>query len=380
MTVHDLAAFAPFEAVCADFYRLARKAADRGERIAGFMCSYSPQELFHAAGYFPVRILGRAGNTPRADELLQAYACSFARSTLDSALAGEFHFLSLAVFSHTCDTMQNVADLWRRNRPETPAIIVSTPTLTEGPAARRYFRRELERVRARLEELAGPISDERIRESICLYTRHRKVMQRLYALRRAHPEQLSAQQMIAVILAAFLMRREDHLAHTEKLVTSLASLKKALGPPGARVLVAGSVCQNLAFIKVIEAAGCTVVDDDLCMGSRSFSMPEVEEGEPLDMLAQMYLGRTPCPAFHKPGFDPGRHILEKAREAKADGVIFLLTKFCDPWLFDHVHINRVLEDAGIPTLTLEIEQHLPPSGQMRTRAQAFAELLQARAG
>jgi len=295
-------------------------------------------------------------------------------------LAGEFDLLSLAVFSHTCDTMQNVADLWRRNRPETPTIIISAPTLTEGPAARRYFRRELERVRARLEELAGPVSGEQIRASMCLYARHREVMQRLYALRRAHPEKLSAQQMLAVVLAAFLMRREDHLAHLEKLVKSLESLKNAPAPPSARVLVAGSVCQNLAFIEMIEAAGCTVVDDDLCMGSRSFSMPEAEKGEPLEMLSQMYLARTPCPAFHKPGFDPGQHILRKAREANADGVIFLLTKFCDPWLFDQVHINRVLEKAGIPALTLEIEQHLPPSEQMRTRAQAFAELLQARAG
>jgi len=380
MAAHEVAEMAPFAAVCADYYRPAREAAERGAKIAGFMCSYSPQELLHAAGYFPVRILGRAGNTPRADELLQAYACSFARSTLDSALAGEFNFLSLAMFSHTCDTMQNVADLWRRNRPETPTIIVSTPTLTEGPAARKFYCRELERVRARLEELAGPISDDGIRDSMRLYARHREAMQRLYALRRAHPERLSAQQMLSVVLAAFLTRREDHLPHVEKLVTSLESFENAPALPGARVLVAGSVCQSLAFMEVIESAGCTVVDDDLCMGSRSFSMPAVEEGEPLDMLSQMYLARTPCPAFHKPGFDPGHHILKKAQEAKANGVIFLLTKFCDPWLFDQVRINRVLEDAGIPVLTLEIEQHLPPSEQMRTRAQAFAELLQARAG
>ncbi|HNT89341.1 MAG TPA: 2-hydroxyacyl-CoA dehydratase family protein, partial [Candidatus Hydrogenedentes bacterium] len=88
--------------------------------------------------------------------------------------------------------------------------------------------------------------------------------------------------------------------------------------------------------------------------------------------------RRPCPAFHAPGFDPGRHLVEKARTARADGVVFLLTKFCDPWFFDYPHVNQALEDAGIPTLLVEVEQHLPVPEQFRTRIQAFFEMLAAR--
>jgi benzoyl-CoA reductase/2-hydroxyglutaryl-CoA dehydratase subunit BcrC/BadD/HgdB len=145
------------------------------------------------------------------------------------------------------------------------------------------------------------------------------------------------------------------------------------------VLVAGSVCQDNGFVAALEEAGCMVADDDLCMGSRSFLLPDVPDGDPIEALAEVYLARPPCPAFHKPGFDPAKHLVDRVHEAHADGVVFLLTKFCDPWAFDYPHIRETLAAQDIPALLLEVEQNLPAPEQYRTRAEAFAEMLQARA-
>ena len=60
---------------------------------------------------------------------------------------------------------------------------------------------------------------------------------------------------------------------------------------------------------------------------------------------------------------------------RADGVVLLLTKFCDPWLFDCQRITATLDEADMLSLTLEIEQNQPPPEQFRTRVAAFAELL-----
>lgn len=377
MTTHPPAPIKTFEVVCAGLYETARQASEAGRPVAGLMCTYSPQELFHAAGYLPVRILGRSGSTHRADGLLQAYACSFARSTLDSALAGELDFLSLVVFSHTCDTMQNLGDLWRRNKPNSRVLIVSVPTLTTGDPSRVFFRKELQRIRGLLADECGAISDAAIMDSIRLYERHRQMMKRLYTLRRGRPGSLTGRQMASVILASFLMPIEDHLELVGGLLDALEATDDGRRVDRPRVFVVGSVCQDLDFVAAIEEAGCVVVDDDLCMGSRAFAIGQAPEGDPLDVLAEIYLARTPCPAFYKPGFDPGRHVLEKTRSANADGVIFLLTKFCDPWAFEYPPMNKTLENAGIPTLMLEVEQHVPPPAQFRTRAEAFVELLQA---
>jgi len=37
---------------------------------------------------------------------------------------------------------------------------------------------------------------------------------------------------------------------------------------------------------------------------------------------------------------------------------------------------KVLEEAGIPAITLSVEQNQEPSEQLRTRVSAFSEMLQ----
>ncbi len=369
---------APFDAVRGDYYAAARAAAAQGRPVAGFFCSYSPQELFHAAGWLPVRIFGHTGETARADEMLQPYSCSFARSALHAGQSGEFDFLSAAVFAHTCDTMQNVADLWGGGPP---VLITSLPSRLDGAAARRYFRAELERVHREVERLAGPVTDTQLANSVGLYQRHQAAMRRLYALRRVNPGILPGTAAFQVVLSSFLMDKTDHLFALEALLELLEDqVERAPVPQKPRILLAGSMCQQCGFAAAVEEAGCVIVDDDLCVGSRSFALPDAREADPLDMLIQNYLERRPCPAFHKPGHDPGPQLVDMAKKARADGVVFLLTSFCDPMAFDHPRMLHCLAEAGIPAVTVQVEQHQPPAGQLTTRVAAFLETLGAGAG
>ena len=366
--------------VCADFYKTAREAAANGQKVAGYMCSYSPQELLHAAGYLPVRVLGRLGATPSADALMQPFICSFARSSFDAGLSGELDFLDIMMFSHTCDTLQNLADLWQCNCPNMKTVITSMPNMHQGKAATEYFRGELDRVRACIEEIAGPIADEKITETIQLYDRHRAAMRSLYDLRRASPGVLTGTEMMYIVLSSFLMPREKHL----ELVTVLSDALSEATPEAEggkhKVVVAGSVCQAADFIVAIENTGCIVVDDDLCVGTRSFLQPSSPDSDPMDALTQSYMARTPCPAIHKPGYDPAATLVEKVRQSTADGVVFLITKYCDPFGFDYPYLCEKLEAENIPTLMLEVEQHLPVPEQLRTRMEAFVEILAGKQG
>jgi bcr-type benzoyl-CoA reductase subunit C len=387
---------ARFEAVCADPYGTAREAASRGTKAAGYMCTYVPEEILHAAGYFPIRVFGWSDGTQRADGLLQTFACSLARGALDAALSGRLDFLRLMVFGHTCDTLQNVADIWQRNVGKSgfgscaamQHWVMATPVATSGEAATTFFTDELRRFRRFLEEEQGGISDATIEASIELYDHHRRAMRELYALRRENPRCLTGKEMLSAVLASFLMRKEDHLPLIQDLISRVSSV--ANGPavtrnpkpetrnPTPGVFVIGSVCQSAEYMRAIEEAGCTVVDDALCTGARAFAVRRVVCSDPIEALARMYLERAPCPAKHRPGYNMGADILDQARAAEADGVIFLLTKFCEPWAFDYPHIRETLEAASIPSLLIEIEQHLPPSAHFSTRVGAFAEMLRNR--
>ncbi len=364
--------------VSGNLYDPARNAARRGQKVAGYMCTYSPVELLDAAGYLPVRILGRTGSLSRADSHLQVFACSLARSALDMALSGELDFLSLTVFSHTCDTMQNLADIWAANISNMPVFTISTPVEVDTSHALEFYRQELVRIRHFLEaERGSAIADEELAASIRGYDEHRAMMRRLYAVRRANPQGLSGRDMLSVVLSWFVMPREEHARALERLLDGVESTEQTLTDDRPRVYVVGSVCSSPDYIAAIEDAGCVVAGDDLCTGSRAFLVGATPNGDPLDRLARMYLSRSPCPAKHCPGYDPCTYILEQSHESQAEGVIFLLTKFCDPWAFDYTYVRDRLSNAQMPSILLEIEQHVPPSEQFRTRVSAFAEMLRA---
>jgi len=69
------------------------------------------------------------------------------------------------------------------------------------------------------------------------------------------------------------------------------------------------------------------------------------------------------------------HIIKLVKEQNARGVIFLLLKFCDPHAFDYPYIKKSLDEAGIPVMLMEIDDPLPAEGQLKTRFEAFLEML-----
>ncbi len=117
--------------------------------------------------------------------------------------------------------------------------------------------------------------------------------------------------------------------------------------------------------------------DDLCSGSRHFlNRPSVghAEADPLAALADYYLERPPCPTKYHPAHEPGAHLLDQVRQARAEGVVFVAEKFCEPHAFDYTRVLPALDRAGVPHLLLEMEQ-TPSLEALRTRLQAFVEIL-----
>jgi benzoyl-CoA reductase/2-hydroxyglutaryl-CoA dehydratase subunit BcrC/BadD/HgdB len=69
------------------------------------------------------------------------------------------------------------------------------------------------------------------------------------------------------------------------------------------------------------------------------------------------------------------HVLRMIDEFRVDGVIFYTLKFCDPFLFDVPLLKERLAEKGIPTLRLEGDYTPGTLGRVRTRIEAFIEML-----
>ncbi len=358
-------------------YAGAWKAKNPGKKILGNFCTYTPEEIIHAAGVYPMRLFGGKGAITRADAYLQAYSCSLVRGALEEALSGGLKFLDGAVFPHTCDSIQRLSDIWRLNAPFEFHADVVLPVKLDEPSSRRYMIDVLRKFKGDLEKrLSLSISEASLRESIALFNKIRAAIRRIYEIRSEHPEIISGEEIFTIVKASMVMERTEVLPLLEGIAAELEKKKASAGPSKKkRLVLSGGICDHPSIYSLIERSGGTIVWDDLCSGSRYFEGEIAQSGDPIEAIAKRYTERVICPAKHYSLTARGENIVKIAKEHRAKGVVFLFLKFCDPHSFDYPYMKEFLDKEKIPSMLLEIEQELPSEGQLSTRFEAFIEML-----
>jgi benzoyl-CoA reductase subunit C len=363
--------------IAADPYAYCRKyKEDTGKKIVGYTCSYAPEELICAAGALPFRIFGTNQDIHLDDANLQSYCCSLVRGILEEALSHRLDFIDGVIFPHTCDSIQRLSDIWRINVTQKFHIDFVLPVKLNTASAREYMIDILEKLRDDLEHALGvQITDAMISDAIKTYNQIRALMRRFYALRVQSPAIISGRDFHSIIKAAMIMERQLFLKTLEEIVTQSEASGRKIISGDKRLFLAGSVCGHPDIYDIIEKAGGIVVRDDLCTGSRYFEGVIDEKNPPLEAIAQRYLDRAVCPAKHNGLMNRGENIIRIVRESKADGVVFMLLKFCDPHAFDYPYIKEMLDKENIPCMLLDMEEQLPPEGQLQTRFETFIQIL-----
>jgi benzoyl-CoA reductase subunit C len=184
---------------------------------------------------------------------------------------------------------------------------------------------------------------------------------------------VSAVQIQRIIRASTVLPGDAFNELLESLLDEVGSARSDF-QEDPRVLITGSIMDNPLIIELIEQCGARVVGDDLCTGTRQFWQLVEPDGDPLTALSRYYLGRTPCPRMKdaQKRFD---HVFQLIAEFKADGVIFYTLKFCDSFLYDIPVLKGQLGAHGIPSLILEGDYTAGTLGRVKTRIQAFIEML-----
>ncbi len=370
--------FTEFKNIVTDPYAYCRKYKEEtGKNIVGFTCSYTPEEIIYAAGALPFRLFGTDEGIHRADIHLQSYCCSLVRGILEEGLSGRLDLLDGVVFPHTCDSFQRLSDIWRLNIPKQFHIDLVLPVKLNTASARQYLIDILEKFKKDLESTLGvTITDAALADAIKVYNQIRTLMIKLYTLRAQRPEILSGSDFHSIIKAAMVMDRQLFLKTLPQIASQLENVPAAKIKAGTKKLVlTGSICNHPDIYNIIENAGGVGVWDDLCTGSRYFEGVLDEKAPPLEAIAQRYLDRDICPAKHAGLAERGESLVQMVRKQTADGVIFMLLKFCDPHAFDYPYIKEMLDRENIPFMLLDMEEQLPAGGQLQTRFETFIQIL-----
>jgi len=375
---------AQVEDIYQDRGRRAKQLKAEGKKIVGYLCCFAPVEIITAAGLVPFRIVGNVEeSSASADAFIEPIACSFTRSCFAVAMKNGYDFLDGYVVPHTCDNIVKLYDIWKRNVNPPYSHFINIPH-TLSPASFEFFQAELVTFKKSLERFIGrEITGERLGQSIQLHNENRALVRDLNELRKQEPPLLSGTEMLKVMVAIVSIPVEE----ANKLLRNVIKEVKGRrhGPPKkpARLLVYGTVEDNAAFIELVEESGANVVIDDLSFGTRTYWHDVELTDNPLIGIATRYLAKIPCPRTYKQRTGTHQQDLENrfgylgdfVRDFNVNGVIIYVLRYCDTHAFDVPDVKEYLKGRGIPVLDIEDEYSTSSFARLKTRVQAFLEMI-----
>jgi benzoyl-CoA reductase/2-hydroxyglutaryl-CoA dehydratase subunit BcrC/BadD/HgdB len=342
----------------------------------GWLCAFAPEEIAMAAGLLPMRLGGGGESTAVADAYIYSNLCPYVKSILALGLNGKAKHLDGIVFVRSCDGMRRLCDVWRSYIGTRFVYMLEVPK-NRDEAAVEYFASQLRKfARALGQEFGKEITLESLNQAIKITNQVRRLMQRIYHIQRNLPLPLSGSEVFQLGLEGMHTEKKSFVAKLKRYYSDAKSSVKPHGKEGkARVLVSGNVVDRPDLFNIIEAAGADVAAADLCTALRYFERTVDEDSDdPYLALARRYLGKLRCARMT--GLNERlAEVKELVKTYAVDGVVYTSVKFCDQHLADAPYFVDKLKDEGVAVLFLENDYTWADSGQLRTRVEAFVEML-----
>jgi benzoyl-CoA reductase subunit C len=372
------------EQIYQDRGQRAKELKAEGRKVIGYLCSLTPVEVITAVDLVPYRIMGNMRQTiTHVDAYLETIACPFTRSCFDIALRGDYDFLDGFTVPHACDNIVKLYDIWAYNIKHAYAHFINVPH-TLSPASFDFFEAELETFKRSLERFSGrEITIEGLNRSIQLNNEQRALVRKLYQLRKLDPPLLSGTEMTKVIVAIMSIPVTEANELLGGVIKEVEERGKGCQKKPARLMVCGTGNDDITFIEMVEESGANVVIDDLCFGTRPYWYEVEVSDNPLTSIARSYLEKINCPRTYRQS--PGSHqedlenrfgyLYEFAKDFKVNGVILYILRYCDTHTFDAPDVKEYLVGEGLPVLEIEGDYPAPSVTRLKTRVQAFLEMI-----
>jgi benzoyl-CoA reductase/2-hydroxyglutaryl-CoA dehydratase subunit BcrC/BadD/HgdB len=361
-----------------------RKHAQDGGKVVATYCVFVPEEFVWAAGGIQIGLCaGTSFSVPYADEVLPRNTCALIKSSFGFKLGRLCPYVQtshLIVGETTCDGKKKMFEILGEQQP----VYVMEVPHKKTAAARELWLKEVFAFKDVIEKLTGnQITAENLSKATKLVNDRRRALQRLYNLRKNNPVPISGKDALLVTQVSFY----DDPARDTQMINALcdeldARVAKGEGvfPKTApRILISGSpmAIPNWKMHHIIESAGAVVVCEESCTGTRYFSelVPETEGtlDEQIRAIADRYMN-IHCACF-TPNDERPEDVVHLAGEYKADGVVHYNLQFCHTYATEAFKIEKTLAKANIPLLRVESDYSDEDAGQLRTRVDAFLEMV-----
>ena len=367
---------------------------ERGKKVISYMCLFAPTELILAADAIPVRVNSGWYDTSKiGDRVVPVEVCPVIRSTIGAKMIELSPFLeqSDALISVlTCDGMTKLSEILS---DKTTVWGMNVPRIKDSNQSLRFWGDEIKHMKTQIESLTGnKITRKSLKEAITNSHRATRAFRRLQDLRKANHVIMGRDAMLVNQAYSW----DDQKRWTEKTEALCDELEKrtkqkdwVCSPDTPRIMLTGTPMfwpDNWKLPALVEEGNPQgiIVADEQCSGERILNDPiGVDEWSMDDMLnaiSERYLMASTCPCFTSKDGNEDRinWLLNKVKESNVQGVIYYVIRGCMLYAMEYSRVKKALDKINIPVYYLDTEYTREDVGQLKTRVEAFLELLNAR--
>lgn len=366
----------------------------KGKKVIGYTCLFAPTELILASGAIPVRVNSGWYDTSKlGDRVVPVEVCPVIRSTIGAKMIELSPFLELSdalISVLTCDGMTKFSEIMSDYKP---VWGMNVPRIKDAEHSLRFWNEEIRQMKKQIEKFTGnKIGRKNLKAAIQETQRATKAFRRLQELRKGSPVIMGRDAML--VNQSYLW--DDKKRWTEKTEALCKELEGRVQRHDwvcpvdtPRILVTGTPMfwpDNWKLPTLVEEANPRgiIVADELCSGERILNDPvgidEWSMDDMLNAIGDRYLKASTCPCFTSQDGNEDRlnWLVNKVKEYKVQGVIYYVVRGCMLYAMEYSRIKKALDKLNIPVYYLDTDYTREDVGQMKTRVEAFLEMLTSR--
>ncbi len=353
-------------------------AKKENRKIIGTYCVFVPEEIIIALNGICVGLCAGAEiGYEHAEKYLPRNICPLIKSFFGFTLAKVCPYVEacdVLVGETTCDGKKKAYEIFSKIKK---LYVMEIPQLKNTQDFNLLYE-EYKRFAKYMEELTGEkLTFEKLKNAIEIINKKRNALNRLMELRGENVGCISGKDALLINQISFY---DDPVRFTEKVEQLNNELaKRECNTNKHRILISGCpmAVPNWKIPDIVESMGAIIVGEESCIGMRNIRNEVSIDGDTVDDLlkniAERYL-KIDCACF-TPNNERINNIKELAEKLKVDGVIHYSLQFCTPYLVESYKVEESLENTGIPVLKIETDYSQEDIGQLKTRIQAFIEMI-----
>ncbi|WP_045576257.1 double-cubane-cluster-containing anaerobic reductase [Desulfosporosinus sp. I2] len=371
-----------FENLRAKSINLIKSAKEKGRKVVGKYCIYSPMEIVMAAGAIPIPLCStKQDPIAVAEKVLPRNLCPLIKSSYGYAVSGVcpyFNLSDLLIAETTCDGKKKMYELLSKIKP---LHLLQLPQKQDEEALQ-YWYGEIIKLKDRLEvELNVTITDQDLREAIQLLNEERRSLKDLQDIAKLKPSPISGVDLLMVLYnRGFSIDKEEAVLMVDRLTLELKELYSrgitSFNMKTPRILLTGVPVGigSHKVVQIIEESGGNVVCFESCGGYKAV-YDQVDEGkEPLLAIAEKYL-RTPCSCM-SPNIARFELVERLVDEFNVDGIVDLTWQACHTYNIESYSLKKYLQGKkNLSFLQIETDYSESDVEQLKVRIEAFLEMI-----